>query len=103
MTPTEAPLRRALSTMAEQVEVVDLAGRVDAQLRRRRRRAQVAALLAAACVASVVTGVLLQTRDDERALPTQPGPSGPAGPRSGWATPSRRAWWSRATTWGAGR
>ncbi len=74
MTPTEAPLRRALSTMAEQVEVVDLAGRVDAHLRRRRRRAQVAALLAAACVASVVTGVLLQTRYDERALPTRPGP-----------------------------
>ena len=74
MTPTEAPLRRALSTMAEQVEVVDLAGRVDAQLRHRRRRAQGAALLAAACVASVVTGVLLQTRDDEQALPTRPGP-----------------------------
>ena len=74
MTPTEAPLRRALSTMAEQVEVVDLAGRVDAQLRHRRRRARAAALLAVACVASVVTGVLLQTRDDERALPAQPGP-----------------------------
>ena len=51
MTPTEAPLRRALSTMAEQVEVVDLAGRVAARMRRRRRRTQVAALLAAACVA----------------------------------------------------
>jgi hypothetical protein len=74
MTPTEAPLRRALSTMAEQVEVVDLAGRVDAQLRRRRRRTQVAALLAAACVASVVTAGALQTRDDEQALPTRPGP-----------------------------
>jgi hypothetical protein len=74
MTPTEAPLRRALSTMAEQVEVVDLAGRVDAQLRRRRRRARVATLLAAACVASVVTGVLLQSRDGERALPAHPGP-----------------------------
>jgi len=74
MTPTEAPLRRALSTMAEQVEVVDLTGRVDAQLRHRRRRARAAALLAVACVASVVTGVLLQTRDDERALPAQPGP-----------------------------
>ena len=74
MTPTEAPLRRALSTMAEQVEVVDLAGRVDAQLRHRRRRARAAGLLAVACVASVVTGVLLQTRDDKRALPAQPGP-----------------------------
>ena len=74
MTPTEAPLRRALSTMAEQVEVVDLAGRVDAQLRHRRRRARAAALLAVACVASVITGVLLQTRDDKRALPAQPGP-----------------------------
>lgn len=74
MTPTEAPLRRALSTMAEQVEVVDLAGRVEAELRRRRWRTQVAALVAAACVASVVAGVLLQTRDDERALPTRPGP-----------------------------
>ena len=74
MTPTEAPLRRALSTMAEQVEVVDLAGRVDAQLRHRRRRARAAALLAVACVASIASGVLLQTRDDERALPAQPGP-----------------------------
>ena len=116
MTSTEAPLRRALSTMAEQVEVVDLAGRVDARLRRRRRRAQVAALLAVACAASVAAGVLVPTRDHERVLPAHPGPvvrlddAEPGFPRSarlvvsgydvgGWAL-SRDGDWVRLPSFG---
>ena len=86
MTPTEAPLRRALSTMAEQVEVVDLAGRVDAQLRRRRGGPRSPPCSPRPAWRRSSRACCCRPGDDEQALPTRPGPAadpsrpGPAGP-----------------------